>query len=445
MLRNFKLNVGFRIFLLLGLLLGLVYAWQEGPLYVECFLLFCLTLIAFYNLFQYIDRGNQAVSNFLQGIQYNDFTLSFPTNQGSSSFQDLYASFNQINEKFQALSAAKEAHTHYLNTVVEHVNVGLVCFDQEEKVVLMNQALKKILQKAYLIDLAAFQRLDVKLYQAIKTLPNGKKKLIKLKLGNQLVALALDANEFLLQGKAYRLISFQNIQTELEKEELAAWQKLLRTLRHEIMNSITPITTLAATLDDQLQAAPGQISGEQLADLSDAIHAIRKRSEGLFRFTDSYHHLNWIQKADFKAVSLQAVLQRVMVLFQVLLAHKQIELQTQFAVQPILALVDASLLEQVLINLLKNAIDAVVDTPNPKIVLRLQKELATETIRITVEDNGIGMDPATLSQIFIPFYTTKKEGTGIGLNLCRQIVQLHHGRLEVESKLEAGSIFTISL
>ncbi|MFK8102391.1 MAG: hypothetical protein AB8G15_07700, partial [Saprospiraceae bacterium] len=284
MLRNFKLNVGFRIFLLLGLLLSLIYAWQEGPLYVECFLLLCLTLIVWYNLFQYIDRGNQAVSNFLKGIQYNDFTMSFPTNQGSNSFQGLYTNFNLINEKFQALSAAKEAHTHYLNTIVEHVNVGLVCFDQDQKVILMNQALKKILQKTYLIDLAAFQRLDHKLYQVIKELPSGKKTLIKLKLGNQLVALALEANEFLLQGKAYRLISFQNIQTELEKEELAAWQKLLRTLRHEIMNSITPITTLAATIDDQLQTAPEQVSGEQLTDIRAAIHAIRKRSEGLFRF-----------------------------------------------------------------------------------------------------------------------------------------------------------------
>ena len=277
----------------------------------------------------------------------------------------------------------------------------------------------------------------------VRSLRPGDRELVKLNIENKLLQLAIQYEEIKLNRQLIRLYSFQNIQGELEAQELEAWQKLIRILTHEIMNSVAPIASLSSTLREIVNGS-GELDEGALGMVRNSLGVIQKRSEGLLDFTETYRSLTRVPPPKFQLIDGKALLQETHTLFVPEMKEKKIDFILHLPPGDVNFQGDPNLLEQVLINLIKNAKDAVLDVDNPRVDLHLQKS-ANEKVMVMVADNGSGIPPEAMEQIFVPFYTTKKEGSGIGLSLSRQILRLHKGTIEAQSETGKGTVFTISI
>lgn len=282
------------------------------------------------------------------------------------------------------------------------------------------------------------------LYAACKEIRPGSSHLINVNTRNESFKLLLAATAFQTDGETYKLIAFQNVHSAMDETEANAWQKLLSVMTHEIMNSVAPISSLADTLKRRLQESRDEKmedSGNALEDLEVGIETIKRRSEGLLKFAAVYRNLNKIQQANLQQVKVLDQFENLLQLFQPNLEQKGIELETVLKEPGLEIEMDGTLIEQVLINLLLNAMDALKEKTNPRIILSAYQNNGKKFIEMS--DNGIGIAPELIDQIFVPFFSTKKSGSGIGLSLCRQIMLLHKGSIQVFSKENEGSRFVL--
>jgi signal transduction histidine kinase len=255
--------------------------------------------------------------------------------------------------------------------------------------------------------------------------------------------LSVQASKFVLLRESHTLITMQNIRSELEEREMQAWQNLIRVLTHEIMNSITPVSSLASTAAKILQNSnPSNIQADQLGDIAIAVQTIEKRSKGLLDFVQKYRQLTQVPKPSFQPIHIIDIIKRIENLLQPQMANKAIAFEVDVHPQRLKINADPALIEQALLNLIKNAIEALNGQESAKITVRAQLDSKARPI-IAVSDNGPGISPTAIEKIFIPFFTTKKTGSGIGLSLARQIMRLHHGDIVVRSKETQGTTFTL--
>ena len=440
MLYNFRINIIVRIAIILLLVMTGAASFIQGYTLTSVFM---GVLLAFgvSNLIYYVNQTNRDLANFIESVQYNDFTTTTSARHKGESFGALYKSFNMVNRKFREIRAEKEANHQFLQSIVEHIDIGLLCFNDEGEVILMNKALQRLIHKSYLINLDALRQVDEALWSTVKHLRPGERELLKLTVENKMKQLAIQCIELALKGEHFRLVSFQNIQTELEQQELVAWQKLIRILTHEIMNSVAPIASLSSTISDVI--GNGQpLEAESLQHIKSSVDVIKKRSEGLLGFTETYRTLTRIPPPNFELVDARHLVEEICTLFKAELEGRGIELKTSFPMHPVSFQADPALLEQVLINLVRNAADAVSGRVNPMIQVKVQK--AGSRPEIIVVDNGQGISEEAMEQIFVPFFTTKKEGSGIGLSLSRQIMRMHKGTIEIHSVEGEGTVVTLA-
>jgi signal transduction histidine kinase len=308
----------------------------------------------------------------------------------------------------------------------------------------MNESLKRMLHLPYLKTIQSLAKRDEELYKEILILQPGQNKISTVHLERQAFKIILSATAFQTDGKKFKLIAFQNVNEALDETEANAWRKLLSVLTHEIMNSVAPISSLAETLKHRLVLTSKEVNIDSLSfeDLELGIETIKRRSEGLLKFAETYRNLNKINSLSLEKLPISELFANLHQLMQPTFEQKGIELEIilRDPATPILA--DPSLLEQVLINLIVNAIEAVKDHPTPRIVLSAEQTLSKKII-IKVADNGHGMAEEVLDKIFIPFFSTKKHGSGIGLSLCKQIMMLHKGTIQVHSKVGQGTAFML--
>lgn len=442
MRKNFRVNIIFRILLIALLLTLLIYFLLVSEKYLRSTYFAIFLIIAIIEFIWYVDRSNRDFAAFLLALLQNDFTTTFSETAKGRSFNELHSAFNQITQKFKTISSEKEAQHIYLESLVEHVRVGILSYDDKEKIHLMNEALKKMLKKPQLLYLKGLESIDKKLLKTIRTIKPKENKLVKLKTGNQLLQLSLHASEFKLQGQYYKLVSFQNIKNELDANEMDAWQKLIRVLTHEIMNSVTPISSLSNTLHDivEKESKNGPLQQDTINKLLTGLDAVKSRSGGLQAFTEAYKNLTRIPPPTFKEVELKRLLERLEALFKPNLEN--INFQISYTNPGIRVIADTDLLDQVFINIFKNALEALEGIEHPSLLISVAEE---EKIRVTISDNGQGIDEDKIDQIFVPFFTTKKGGSGIGLALSKQIMRLHNGTINVESTPGIGTSFIIEL
>jgi nitrogen fixation/metabolism regulation signal transduction histidine kinase len=444
MFKSFRANITVRILTIIALVLALVYCVTQTEFYITMFIVFVLIVLAVVDMVRYVNLTNRDFTAFLLGIKYEDFSATYSGHHKGKSFGELYDAFNQINRKFLNIRAEKEANHQYLQTIVEAVDVGLLCVDSGGGVFMMNKSLQKLLHKPYLVHMDALEQIDQKLLETVKNLKSGEREMVRVNIENKQIPLALQATEFALRDQKLKLISFQNIQGELEEQELEAWQKLIRIIRHEIMNSITPIVSLTATIDGMLGAKGETIDAETADDVRSAISAIRNRSEGLMHFTETYRNLTRLPSPKFQLVDANDIVKRIKVLFLPVFEKNKVKLHAQLSPAPIIFQADVEMMEQVIINLIKNAIDATKGKADATVTVATQRSKDGKAV-ITVADNGSGIEKELLEQIFVPFYTTKDDGSGIGLSLSRQILRLHKGRIGVQSVVGEGTIFTLTI
>jgi nitrogen fixation/metabolism regulation signal transduction histidine kinase len=417
-------------------------AWcLAQTLYLRSIYLAAGIIILVVELIWYVDRFNRDVKTFLIGLQQRDFSTHYQSFGKGRSLDELYEVLNQITSSFKRLSTEKEIQYRYLEMLVEHVRVSILSMDADEKIHLANQAVKDLFQKEVLTSLKSLESFGESLVTILREIKTGQTKLVKVTINNELLQLSIHASEFKLDNRYYKLISMQNIRTELDAREMEAWQKLIRVLSHEIMNSVSPIISLSETLHGLVRAksALGPIDRESL---DKGLDAIRIRSEGLFNFTQSYRKLTGVPNLNLKQVQAQSLLNRV----QVLMHGKTTEMGIQLHVSGIdqHIVVDPELMEHVLINLVLNAVDALKGRSEPRIELYSSKNIKGNFC-IHVRDNGEGMEEMTAEKIFIPFFTTRKNGSGIGLALSKQILQLHNADIQLHTEVGKGTEFVIIL
>ncbi|MBF9254321.1 ATP-binding protein [Pontibacter sp. 172403-2] len=394
------------------------------------------------------ERTNRLFLRFLNSIKYDDFTDLFQTSGEGKRQQELALRLNEVMHKFREVRAEKEANMQYFEAIVQHIGIGIITYKPDGSILLLNNAARKLLrigQAQQIQDLAA---VSPELAVGLQQLEHGETALVPLRQEGEQAHLSVHVMELSLLGDRIRLASIQNIQRELEEKEMEAWHNLIKVLTHEIMNSVTPIASLSASASEEIssftdtQSDEVTLLREELADIGQCLQTISRRSDGLIRFVTDFRNLTTIAVPQLNRFNVTELLQEIKMLMRKQLAQKQVELQVEVPSDSLLLSADRSMVEQVLINLVKNAMEAVQEQPHARIILRAYLDERSR-LSIEVADNGSGMTPEAMSKIFIPFFSTKKTGSGIGLSLSRQIMRLHKGTISVQSELGQGTRFVL--
>ncbi len=447
---HFRLNVIARVLGITITVFSLIYLLKAQGYFFTVGFAFALVVYQAWALINLMEKTNKELVSFLSSIRYDDFSQMYRLTGRGGSFDELNNEFNKVLQHFKEIRAEKEAEYQYLKNIIHHIGIGLLSFDRHGNVQIINTAAKKLFKVGRLQNISKLEEFSPELTETFHQLRTGAKALVRIRKNGETIQLAVYAIELFLKGEEFKLVTIQNIHSELEEQEMEAWQNLIRVLTHEIMNSITPITSLAATVEDemeQLKESGTTLSGEDVDDVYLAIQTIKRRSEALIRFVSEFRSLSHVPKPKFAHVKVADMFSHI----QTLLAHdfnqKNIRFDTHIEPAPLIITADQEQVEQVLINLLQNAVQALEEmnseeNPERRIVLSAYQDKKNRPV-ISVKDNGPGIDKDVLEHIFIPLYTTKKNGSGIGLSLSRQIMRQHKGSITVKSNPEEGTVFNL--
>jgi two-component system, NtrC family, nitrogen regulation sensor histidine kinase NtrY len=442
--KQYHIRLLIRVFFLFITLSGTSFLVVKGP-WVYLAVMLPLILFQLVDFYRFNKKAQDEVQQFVESVHYRDFSRHFDVKHAPLELQPLRKGFNDINTTFKLISRERETQYQYLQKILELVDTGILSYEHKTgDIGWMNESLKNMLGIPYLKTIHSLEKRDDSLYKEVLGLKPGANKVISISRDNNVFKALLSATAFQTEDKVYKLIAFQNIDEALDETEAKAWQKLLSVMTHEIMNSIAPISSLADTMLNRLQNSVIHLREQPAAieDLQLGIETIRRRSEGLLKFAETYRNLNKITTPNRRKIYVRDLFENLHQLMQPTLEQKNIDLEIILK-DPDLALdADASLVEQVLINLVVNAIEAVKDRPNPRIKLSAYSTPA-DKVFIKVADNGGGISQELIDKIFVPFFSTRRNGSGIGLSLCKQIMMLHKGNIQVQSIENEGSSFNL--
>jgi len=435
--KNYKLKFILRIMILVLGLTALVYSFVVLKSFMRTLFSSVFCILSIIELFQYLNKMHKDFKYFIQALIYEDFSNHYK----SEDSKNVYNLFNQLNSKYQKIAFDKEVQYALIQTIIQNISIGIIVSDKNNNIELINNKINRLLKCN---KLKSLNDLIIKypiLKDRFKNAIPGKPELIELQVEGELLKLSVNISKFKIEGKSLDLISFQDINVELDEQELLAWQKLIRVLTHEIMNSVTPISSLSSSLNKLLSNSilDNRIEQKNLDYLVNGLNAVQERSEGLIKFTESYKKLTQLKHPDYRKISAKPLLEGVLVLFKSEIEKYSINTEVSCTCDSDLY-VDKLMIEQVLINLVKNSIEELIDTKKP--ILKLNYYIENERGVIQVKDNGPGISEDKIDKIFIPFFTTKEEGSGIGLSFARQIMRLHRGNISAKSIAEE-TIFTL--
>lgn len=432
-----------RLLLILAGLIAIAYGLNnEQPYIVVGGTL--LTLVYSVNLYKYVTRRFIEMDDFFESIKYRDFSRWFSEEHGPRDIKKLHKGFNLVNQTFKEINSEREAQFLYLQKILEMVDVGIVAYNLETGTVLwVNESFLKT------IDLPSFKNVRFVearrpiLFEKIFETYHTNSQDLNLDLHNETMKVLIRDTIFQVDDKAFKLIVMQNIEDTLNKNESEAWKKLLSVMTHEIMNSIAPIASLSETLHTELQQKLKDPENYQLdlEDVDQGITSIKRRSEGLMKFAKTYRTLNKVSQVNRSKIFVDDLFKNISNLLKPSLDEKQISIEFIQQTKRLELNIDIHLIEQVLINLIINARQACEDQEDGKIVVSAER--FREGVQIKVADNGKGIPAEILDTIFVPFYSTKKTGSGIGLSLSKQIMMLHNGRLQVQSEEGKGTVMSM--
>ncbi len=402
-----------------------------------------LTVLLIAELLRFIHRAYHELEAMLAAIRSDDFSPNFsPFRSPGKGTVDM--GLNRIMDAFRKLRQEKESHLHYLETVIGHVDQALICYDDEGKIRLHNNALHDLFGREKFTRIYDFKSVSDEIYNIISGIKPGENRLIRYMQQNNVIPLSVSAAQFKIRATTYMLVSFKDISLEMEDNEVDSWQKLIRVLNHEIMNSAIPISTLAGVLNGMLCDDQGNetdlcmLGAEEEANLRKGLQTIEKRSRGLVGFTQSTRSLIHVGMPKFETIQLKSLVSGVIRLMKPELSTKKISLEYSIVPENLTLPADQAMLEQILINLIKNAAEALQEAEKPLIRIDARQS-SNDKILIRISDNGSGIPAEQLSQVFVPFFTTKTNGSGIGLSLTRQLMRLHKGSVSLQSHLNGGT------
>jgi nitrogen fixation/metabolism regulation signal transduction histidine kinase len=442
---SYRIQVIIRLVLILSLGLAVVIFITETDYWMLAGWLGLLMILLIFELIRFHERSRNALREFLVSIKQEDFSSLSTIDEKDDALQEAY---QLILDKFRYLRIQKETHYHYLQRVIEHVDAALICLDNNLDIQLINKSAKDLLQVPDIKDLRSLEKIDINLVTLIREIDSGRREIIRLVRHGKILNLSVRATAFTLEKDKYKIVSLHDIKTELEEQEVESWQKLVRILTHEIMNSTIPITNMVGLARDFLvddEGIPKDIPGldkEEIDDLMESLSTAENRSKGLVKFIQTTKDLARIPEPTISEIRVDELFNRLKGFFKNDFKQLKIDFKVILCRSDLVINADLEMIEQVLINLMKNAMEAVKDTAQPKIKIIADRN-DNLAVTISVYDNGPGIPEENLDNIFIPFYSTKKEGSGIGLSLSRQIMKLHRGRIDVETEPGAGTTFIL--
>jgi two-component system nitrogen regulation sensor histidine kinase NtrY len=449
MLKNlFAINIFIRVILISLNSLAFIFILTETNRPATTIFLGLLLIYITYNLVYYVNRTNRELANFLIYLKESDTSLVLKSENLDRTFKGLRQSFKEITDELKETRIEREIEQRYIETVFEHVGIGLISFDEQGRIERINKAAKNLLNITHAANISELDKVHPGLAEKIKSQQPGIQSLHKIKINNEIFQIAIKSTITVIENKRIKIISLQDIRNELEEKELDSWKKLISTLTHEIMNSITPITTLTVAIKRCFKQngnikSPENISIENIKDAIDSTNIIEERSKGLISFVDKYRSITKLPLPKPSNVSVLSLFDNLEMLFKETFELKNIKFKKEINPENIQITADKKLMEQVLINLIKNSLDAMKDYKKGLIIFRAFEE--NNNVNIQIIDNGPGIPDDILENIFTPFYTTKEKGTGIGLSISRQIIRMHKGKIYIRSVPDKETIATICI
>jgi len=448
--RHFYMNAVVRVLLLATSCMLFAFAWFGKGDYFTIFNLGLLILLQIILFIYYVNKTNRDLALFFDSVKNEESGLFF--NRTKRKFHGIYQSMDEVNRQIHTMRMKYASQDQYFKTIVESIQTGLISFGQDGKVDLLNKAAKNMLGIKAAHKIGKLDEHQQGLGDILREIGPSEKRLFRANLGNETVLLSIDSTHLKLVDKELKIVTFHNINQELDRNEQESWRKLIRILNHEIMNSLAPIISTVTTLKDLLSVKdaselplPDQRRKYLFEKTLSGLSIIHERSEGLKSFVENYKMLNTLPQPVITTFNIQGLFndcQRL--LFETLqTCHIQCFSVTDIPDMELAA--DKSHIQQILLNLMKNAIESLSETANENKVIRLKafyNEKGKKVMQIS--DNGKGIPPEHIDQIFVPFFTTKEKGSGIGLSLSRQIMHLHHGTLSVYSQPYRETVFTLT-
>ena len=434
--RRYRIQIALRVAALVATALGGVYL-ALGPGWIGAAVVLGLALVVQSAwLVQYHEKITRDLTRFLESVRYADFSQGYISEGRGPLFDDLRDAFEDVTDAFRSIRAEKEKQVQYLKRVVRHVDVALIAYRADGRIDVLNRAARRLLGTGLVRKVETLRDISSGLVDALHTLDSGEQQMIEIHLSDQPpLQVAVSVSRFQLQGTAHAIASLHDLRNELEEKEMEAWQQLTRVLTHEIMNSVAPIASLAGTVQRRLEANGAALSGDREAatDVQEAAETIERRSRGLIHFVDAYRSFTDIRSPALELLSVRDLFGSVKRLLRTAIDERGLDLSIDVQPDTLSVTADPELIEQVLINLILNAIQAVEEQPTPRIRLTAYIDRRSRPV-LQVTDNGPGIPPDVQEKIFVPFFTTKENGSGIGLSLARQIMRVHGGTISVQSK-----------
>jgi two-component system, NtrC family, nitrogen regulation sensor histidine kinase NtrY len=447
--RTFYFHVVVRVVLIV--LNCLVFSWFIFHLPNISLIIIAGAVLVFQTLalIGYLNKINTKLENIFMAHLSGEVTTSFSKSGRGGEFNKLYDYFNELNQKSESIRTDNEIRNNYFKTIVDQTSVGLISFTGDGHVEFVNDALRRIFKVFVVKNLKRFDTFKEGLSDFLLNLEPEKTELVSVVINDEMVQFSVKKVDFKAGSKNLHLVSLQNIKAELDQKEIESWQKLIRVLTHEIMNSITPITSVVNALSKMFKnresgqvVRPEEINTQSIEKTVKGLDIVEKRGIGLMQFVNNYRDLTKLPKPNFQAVFVKALFSDVQMLFQ----EQLVKMNIGFVISchPSLNVqMDLKLMEQVMINLVKNAIEACEGIHDA--IIRLSAYTSNDHTIFEVEDNGKGIPPVVAENMFVPFFTTKEKGTGIGLSLSRQFIRLHGGNLDFYSVPGEKTVFTIKL
>lgn len=446
--KNFSIQVGARITLLTLTMIAWITLFFSPGYPTGHILLTLLIILQAWNLFSYVSRTNADLTRFLDALRYADFGQRFNMQEVGAGFEELGEAFTRIIERFQAQRDHQEENLRHLRALTEHVPVPLLSVHPDGRINLHNNAARRLFGSVHVTQVEDLKSFGEEFARQIAAVSPGERRMAALCIDELQQQLTVSATEIVIAGKMEKLVSLQNIQSELDGVQLQAWQDLVRVLTHEIMNSITPVASLAKTATELVEDAIGKLGEqpdiqEELADVKSAVTTVARRSDGLMHFVQSYRRLTRLPAPKQRLIQLTGLFASVRELVATDWQEAGIALSMRAEPETLELTADRDMVEQVLLNMLRNAAEALAGCEHPRtdVLGYLNRQ---GHVSIEISDNGPGIPPEIAGNVFVPFFTTKREGSGVGLALTRQVMLAHGGTVSLGTSQSGGAKFTLS-
>jgi len=399
-------------------------------------------------VYRFVSQTNNELARFFDAARHADFSQRFELKEMGAGFGELGKTFTDILQRFQESRTGQEKELRHLKAIIEHVPMPLISIHSNKSLTLWNNSVRRLFGNTHVANVSDLEQFGEEFINQLQLIRAGERRLVTFEVDDMEQQLSISATEIIIDGKQEKLLSMLDIQSELDSAQLQAWQDLVRVLTHEIMNSITPVASLAKTAVDLLDDAKNKVKEqpeivEELIDASDAVQTVARRSDGLMKFVGSYRRLTRLPTPNKKLVQINELFAQVSSIATQHWDEKGIELKTSIEPSELDINSDKDMTEQLLINLLQNAEQAVSSTKNPTIAMSASLNRRGRVV-IDVADNGIGVPDEIARKIFVPFFTTKRHGSGVGLALTRQVMLAHGGSVKLEKSTSGGALLRLT-